>query len=445
MKHPQRYYGLLLGLLLLFAIGFGRPLARSAILMIPDGCGFATATLARWYLGRALRLDALLGGAVRTHAANSIISCSAAAATACATGHKTDNGMLAMTPGPDSRSLLTLLEAARTSGKAVGLVVTCALSHATPAAFAAHVPHRDMTDEIMRQLVQQDLDVAFGGGYSQLLPRSRGGRRKDSLDLLAMLQARGYQLVRTAQELTSVNTTPVWGLFADEHLRPAIDRWRHAPTEPSLVAMTAKAIELLSRDPDGFFLLVEGSQIDWGAHANDPIYVVSEFLAFDSAVGVAVDFAIRDSHTLVVACPDHNCGGLSLGSSTSPVKYDATTEDDLLAPLRRMKLTSAGIIRELGSNPSPAALREKVWQWWGVVLTDSELAEIGRLVERGMDLDYALAETYSRYYTPLGWTSHGHTGEDVPLWSFGPGRPTGLMDNTAIARSIASALGLALL
>lgn len=100
-------------------------------------------------------------------------------------------------------------------------------------------------------------------------------------------------------------------------------------------------------------------------------------------------------------------------------------------------------LRELGSNPSPAALREQV-QRWGVVLADSELVRIERLVESGMDLDYALAETYSRCHTLLGWTSHGHTGEDVPLWSFGPGRPTGLVDNTDIARSIASALGLAL-
>jgi alkaline phosphatase len=431
---------------------------RNVILMIPDGCGFSTATLARWYSGRPLALDALLCGAVKTNADNSTITESAAAAAALATGYKTSCGFLAVGPGPNGRlnvapatpdsleyrPLATLLEAARLQGKSTGLVATCGFPHATPAGFAAHVTDRGEYDEIAKQMVYQRIDVVFGGGMGWLEPKSRGGLREDSLDLSQVLEARGCRPVGTAAELAAVRSTPVWGLFAREHMRPHADRGRQAPDEPTLAAMTAKAIELLSQDPDGFFLMVEGSQVDWGDHANDPYYALTDFLAFDSAVRVAVGFAARDSHTLLIACPDHNCGGMTIGSETSPVAYDETQLDDLLGPLRRMKLTSTGIMRELGADSSPANIRRQVKQWWGVAMADSELVRVQELSSGGMDLNYALSEVFSRFHTSLGWTSHGHTGEDVPLWAFGPGRPFGLLDNTEVARAVADAAGLEL-
>jgi alkaline phosphatase len=435
------------------AQGVCQPAARNVIVMIADGCGISVATLARWYSGRLLALDPMLCGGVRTHAANSLITCSAAAATAVATGLKTDIGVLAM--GPDSRHpvvpsefdslrhrpLATLLEAAKLKGKSVGLVATSTVTHATPAAFAAHVPAREMHDEVMKQMVYQDLDVVLGGGMGWLLPVEHGGRRKDDLDLKHVLERRGCRLVRNARELALVNSTPVWGLFAEEHMCPDADRGRHAPGEPSLAQMTVRAIELLSADPDGFFLMVEGSQIDWAGHANDPFYMVTDFLAFDSAVRVAVDFAARDSHTLILAFPDHNCGGLSIGSATSTAEKTGTA--DLLGPLRRMKLTSTGLVREIGSDRSPGNIGKQVREWWGVTLSDTELAFVGRRRRQGVDLEHALSEVFSRNHTVLGWTAHSHTGEDVPLWAFGPGRPTGgVMDNTDIARTVAGAAGL---
>jgi alkaline phosphatase len=405
-----------------------------------------------------LALDALLCGAVKTNADNSIITESAAAATALATGYKTSCGFLGMGPGPSRRlhvapatpdsfgyrPLATLPEAARLQGKSTGLVVTCRFPHATPAGFAAHVNDRDEYAEIAKQMVYQKLDVMFGGGLGWLKPKSRGGLREDSLDLELVLGRRGCGLVRTSAGLAAVHATPVWGLFAEEDMRPEADRSLQAPSEPSLAAMTAKAIELLSRDEDGFFLMVEGSQVDWGDHANDPYYALTDFLAFDSAVQVAMDFAARDSHTLLIACPDHNCGGMTIGSETSPVAYDETQLDDLLGPLRRMKLTSTGIMRELGADSSPANLRGQVEKWWGVAMADSELARVRELSSGGMDLNHALSEVFSRFHTVIGWTAHGHTGEDVPLWAFGPGRPTGLLDNTQLARVAADASGLSL-
>jgi alkaline phosphatase len=453
----QGFWGRYLLLTLLpAAVTLAQPPARNAILMIPDGCGFSLATLSRWYVGHALALDLMLCGAVRTDATNSIITESAAAATAFATGHKTSVGQLGIGPThagqPDvvpvmfdslqSRPLATLLEAARRNGKSTGLVATCAFEHATPAAFAAHVPDRDDFDEIARQMAHQKIDVVFGGGLGWLLPASQGGRRADDADLTRVLAERDCRLIRTGAELAVAGAAPVWGLFADEHLHPAADRIRQAPIEPSLAEMTAKAISLLACDSSGFFLMVEGSQVDWAGHANDPFYAVTEFLAFDSAVRVAQDFAARDGRTLVVACSDHNCGGLTIGSATSPMNYDSTSPGDLFDPLRRMRLTSTGLVRELGVDISPENIRRQVRQWWGVALPDSELSFILRRRQQGLDLENALAEDFSSNHSILGWTSRGHTGEDVPLWASGPGHPTGLLDNTGVARAIADALGL---
>jgi alkaline phosphatase len=114
---------------------------------------------------------------------------------------------------------------------------------------------------------------------------------------------------------------PVWGLFDDSHMQPDMDRQHFAEHEPSLAEMVGKAIELLSQDKDGFFLMVEGSQVDWAGHNNDPIYMVTDFLAFDDAVKAACDFAEEDGRTLVLAYPDHNTGGMKIGHYFTAVGY----------------------------------------------------------------------------------------------------------------------------
>jgi alkaline phosphatase len=273
------------------------PAARSVILLVPDGCDQSVATVARWLRdGEPLALDPIARGFVKTAMANSVVTDSAAAATAFATGVKTcvtNEGKAFLGVGPlpgDGRPYATVLEGARLLGKATGLVATSEVGHATPAAFAVHVPDRGDRHAIYEQLVHAKLDVVFGGGRAFL----RGAARRDGQHLGAVLADRGYRLVRTAREMESLRKGPVWGLFAEQQMAPERDRPHVAPTEPSLAEMTGKAIELLSADPDGFFLLVEGSQVDWGHHANDPIHSVYDFLAFDDAVRVALDFARED-------------------------------------------------------------------------------------------------------------------------------------------------------
>ena len=431
---------------------------KNVIMMVPDGCSNSIQTLARWKKGKALTLDSLLVGAVKTYMANSVITGSGAAVTAFATGHKTTGGFLSVGPraedvlitfehpGPEMeyRPLATVLEGAKSKGKATGLVATSIICHATPAGFACHVDDRNKYNEITEQMVYENLDVAFGGGKHHLLPKSEGGGRTDGENLLKVLLDRGYHFVETKDEMENVSSGKVWGLFAPNHMNAYIDRLQFSPEQPSLAEMTVKAIELLSEDKDGFFLMVEGSQIDWAGHANDPIFMVTDFLEFDEAVRVAFDFARKDKNTLLLIFPDHNCGGMTIGHGHTKKSYSEIKEKDLISPVEKMKATTGTITYEIGSDQSYTNISKEINKWWGINITKDDYKEIKELTDNGTPLNYAIGEIISKNHTVIGWTSHVHTGEDVPLWAYGPNRPVGLYDNTELAKITAKALGLSL-
>lgn len=428
---------------------------KNVIIMVPDGCSNSLQTLARWKKGRALTLDSLLVGAVKTYMANSIITGSAAAVTAFATGQKTTVGFLSVGPRAEDvlnifehpgsemeyRPLATVLEAARLRGKATGLVATSTICHATPAGFACHVHDRNKYNEITEQMVYQNIDVVFGGGKRYLLPEAEGGKRTDGENLLQILLERDYQFVEKEKKMSEISSGKVWGLFAGNHMSADIDRLAFTPEQPSLAQMTAKAIEILSQDEDGFFLMVEGSQIDWAGHANDPIYMVTDFLAFDKAVKVAVDFARKDKKTLILAFPDHNCGALSIGNGTTDVPYSDTKAKDLIEPLKKMKITAGALEYQIGNEYSYENISKEISKWWGINISIEDYKEIKKLINEGSPLNYSIGEVISKNYTVLGWTTHGHTGGDVPLWAYGPNTPAGLYDNTELAEITASNLG----
>lgn len=466
-------------LLVLIPSAWGQPQStvRNVIVMVPDGASQSLVTLARWYHGAPLNLDSLNTGFARTFMANSVITDSAAAATAFATGHKTSGGFLSV--GPDNQKLLTgfvptaapyepvasVLEAARLKGKAVGLVATSRITHATPAAFGSHIQDRALENDIMTQLVHQDLDVVLGGGAAMLIPsqstyttalgRIWKGRRKDRQNLLQVLQGRGYTFVDNLSDLAKQQKGPVWGLFAPDHLTPWIDRSENIP-EPSLAAMTAKAIEILNQDPDGFFLFVEGSQVDWAGHGHDPAYMVTEFLAFDAAVGQALSFARNNNRTSVYIWPDHSTGGLTIGREKENVSsarrrssaYVTNSIEALVAPLKQMGMSAAALARHISDPENENQVRSALAEYWGIAATDDDLHQIMMLMQsknlknRSTNLADALSTVICRNHLALGWTTHGHCGEDVPVWSYGPYPLTGTFDNTELARQTAAALGV---
>jgi alkaline phosphatase len=442
----------------------GGSTAKNLIVLISDGTSLEQFTMARWYVGAPLALDEIRCGSVWTYSADSIVTDSAASATAFATGQRTCNGLLSVSatpplistltaPAPNARlrPLATVLEGARLAGKSTGIVVTCPFTHATPAAYYAHAESRALKHDIAEQAVHGGVDVLFGGGLDKLLPREAAGSRDDGEDLLHLLRKREFKIVRTAAELSDIKHGRVWGLFSTDAMAADIDRPSIAPDEPTLAQMTAKAIALLSQNGNGFFLLVEGSQIDWGNHAHDPAHAIGDLVAFDDAVRVALDFAKRDGKTLLLAISDHNTGGFSIGSQYGSVWQ--MKPEQIVGRINRMKMTLQGLKHRLGPDPEAwetkevmAALEEKR----GISVSEP----VARLIRDQMksrlrDPDQSLGKSLGQVLEDVvgspdglfGWTTFDHTGGDTPLHAFGPGRPVGMVDAPEIGRLCARALG----
>lgn len=276
----------------------------SVILFIGDGAGLTYWSAAKLSASRLAIEEFPVVGLVDTEASNSRITDSAAGATAFASGVRTFNGAIGL--AADSTPVRTVLELAESRGMATGLVATSTLTHATPAAFAAHVPSRSLYMEIARDIAERNIDVLLGGGRQFFDPT----KRPDALDLLGRI-TRDAVYVQTADELRGLDTDTIRtlvGLFAEDNPPPAGRR------EPTLPELTAAALGVLGHEERGFFLMVEGSQIDWRGHENAPLReVIAEVLDFDFAIGEALRFQReRRSNTLIVVVADHSTGGLAL-------------------------------------------------------------------------------------------------------------------------------------
>ncbi len=430
--------------------------AKNVILLMTDGTSSTHITLTRWYKGAPLALDSILVGGLRTYSAESIITDSAPAATAFATGYKSNSkfigvlpekttvpGVSAIAPGDENKPVATVLEGARLLGKSVGLVATSQVQHASPAGFSAHTPFRDRYDLIAKQQVHGNIDVVFGGGRQYLLPKEQGGTRTDSLNLVEVLKQQGYPVLETRDELLKFSGKKAWGLFAPEAMMYDLDRQTLGPQEPSLAEMTAKAIETLSKNEKGFFLFVEASKVDWAAHANDPMGVISDLLAYDEAVDVALEFAKNDRNTLVIAFADHGTGGMSIGRKEFYKNYDKLPYATVLAPLKQAAFTGEGMDRVIGTDRSEFNIRIQMMQNFAVDdLTAEEIIAIQK-APRKRAFATVVGPILSKR-AAIGWIYTGHTGEDLFLYAFGPNKPTGLIENTDIAKITAQSLGFTL-
>jgi len=282
--------------------------ARNAILFIADGMGSAHIEAARLTsAGWSGRLDMQklpVRGSVTTRSANDVVTDSAAAATAIATGFKTDNGRIAV--DPQGRKLRTILEAAESAGFVTGLVTTFDASDATPAAFGAHASSRDDRDSIASQLAAANIEIVMGSSAKHFIPVSRwGGRRTDGVDLLAEAEASGTVVARDLRSLRAANSLPVIGVF-DENERPPL---------PDLVHESIRLFEASGRR---FFLMVESEEVDSAAHDHDLGRTLSAVREFDQAVKVAAEWARRDGTTVIVVTSDHDTAGMQMIPSDSP-------------------------------------------------------------------------------------------------------------------------------
>ena len=212
--------------------------------------------------------------------------------------------------GPDGRVLKTILEMAKEKGKATGLVTTAGITDATPAAFAAHVERRSEEERIAEQLVNSNINILFGGRKAFFLPEAEKGRRKDARNLIREAKRNGYTLVSTAKEMEEAQGEKILGLFNPGSMLFEIDR--KGSQEPSLAEMTSKALDVLSRNKSGFFLMVEAGRIDHAAHMNDIGALLWDTLAFDEAIRVAYEFQKVHPYTLLIITADHETGGLAV-------------------------------------------------------------------------------------------------------------------------------------
>ncbi|WP_416298611.1 alkaline phosphatase [Paenibacillus illinoisensis] len=403
---------------------------KNIIFLIGDGMGTAYTSAYRYMkddpstkIMEKTVFDPYLVGAQMTYPDDDTqnVTDSASAATAMSAGVKTYNAAIAV--DNDHTEVKTVLEQAKENGKSTGLVATSEITHATPAAFGAHdISRKNMdaiADDYYDELIngEHKVDVLLGGGKSNFV--------RDDRDLTHEFEQAGFSYVTDRSALLKDTNKQILGLFADGGMDKLIDRTSETP---SLAEMTTTAIDRLSSNENGFFLMVEGSQIDWAGHDNDIVGAMSEMEDFAAAFEAAIDFAKEDGETLVVATADHSTGGLTLGKDgeynffVDPIKAAVRTPDFMAAQIAK----GASVEETLKSYLKLELTSEEI-QSVKNAAKDADVTTIDNAIEAIMN---------NRSFT--GWTTGGHTGDDVPVYAYGPAshRFSGLIDNTNNAEII---------
>ncbi|WP_034061554.1 alkaline phosphatase [Lacinutrix jangbogonensis] len=283
------------------------PKAKNVILLIGDGTGLSQISSAFYFKKTRPNYARFKHiGLISTSSSREDITDSAAGATAFASGVKTYNGAVGV--ADDSTKVKTLVEIVSLQHIKTGVISTSSIQHATPAAFYAHAINRGLYEDIAADMVDSDIDFFAGGGIKFF------NKRKDEKNLLEALKVKGFGIDTTALgKFSGIKQHQKMAyLLAENHLEPvAKGRGDFLPQATEL------GIQFLNKDADNsnFFVMVEGSQIDWGGHANDADYLISELIDFDDAVGKALDFAEKDGNTLVIVTADHETGGFTLAST----------------------------------------------------------------------------------------------------------------------------------
>ena len=439
---------------------YRKPIAptKNVIVMIPDGTSMGVVSAARWYkvynnLGNGLNIDPYICGTVKTFSSNAPIGDSAPTTSCYMTGMPQQTGNIAIYPPVDAvndllevnpdmayQPLATILEAARIEkSKATGLVVTVEFPHATPADCSAHHYNRNNYKALAPQMAYQNLDVMFGGGNSFVAD-----------DMKEHFRQRNIRYIKDdIIAFQNHDAGKVWALFADRELPYDLDR--DASRIPSLEEMTRKALDLLSQNENGFFLMVEGSKIDWAAHSNDAVGCITEFIAFDNAVGAVMDFAQKDGNTTVIILPDHGNSGFTIGNYNLR-KYDKASISELFGTVSKYRKTAEGLEKIL-LNDKPENYKSIIKQYTDIDITDEELndllnsqsyfAENYMKIQGSNNMNEVLVNIMNKR-TYFGFTSGGHTGEDVFLAAYHPQGdiPMGMNTNMEINYYLSDVVGL---
>lgn len=412
---------------------------RNVILLISDGFGPASETFGREYYRfvnnsthlALTPLDTILLGQSRTRSSSSLVTDSAAGATAFSCGIKTYNGAIGV--DPSKKPCGTILEAAKKEGFLTGLVATSRITHATPASFSAHVPDRNMEAEIASQQLGfyplgRNVDLMFGGGRCFFEPKTNNGScRQDNLDLLRDGSEKGWSFITNKEEFDLLqpehsHLLPIAGLFAPNHMDYTIDR--NPAEQPSLKEMAQKALRILERatleSSQGFFLMIEGSRIDMAAHSNDPATHAHEILAYYDAVAAVKEFVSTHPETVMISVSDHETGGLTLGRQLNHTYPDYVWYPEVLSRVKSSSVNIANMVMQFASDQADRLdyiQNVIIKEYLGI--SDPTKHEIdGLLCNDTATIADTAADMVSRRAL-VGWTTVGHTGVDVNLYGYG--------------------------
>ena len=371
---------------------------KNIILLIGDGMGPQQLGLLQSYVdrapgnanqGRATAISRLANEGRMllsdTGPHNALVVDSACSATQLAIGLPSGSEMIGL--DADGNRAQTILQRAKVLGKATGLVSDTRITHATPAAFASHQPHRSYENEIAVDLLEQQVDVLLSGGVRYFLPaniqqtpllqkqlrelmqepsHALHSSRKDNRHLLQEAQQQGYQLAFNRQQLMQPGSGKLLGLFANSSMQDAISARQQADNpsrvQPDLKEMTMIALERLSQQPNGFFLMIEGGQIDWAGHNNDVGTMLHELLRFDEAVQAVYDWVQQRDDTLVVVTADHETGSFGFSYSAYQIPPVTTLPGDVFAQREFAPNFNFGALSLLDSIYSQQRTLGQIWQ-----------------------------------------------------------------------------------
>ena len=424
---------------------------KNIIFMIGDGMGPAYLSAYRYYQDNPTTkkvestiYDELWVGVASTYPDDdTIVTDSAAGATALATHIKSYNGAISV--NHQHQPLTTMLEIAKAKGMHTGIVATSQINHATPASFMAHNKSRKNYTEIADDFVDNKVsgkfvaDVMFGGGTQYFIRKDR--------NLVQEFQQAGFSYADNWQDLTKLSKLPAMALLAPVGLPSALDN----PVAHPLQTMTEKALQLLTPSDKGFVLMIEGSQIDWCGHANDIACAMAEMDDFAKAIRIAKAYVDSHPDTLLVITADHETGGLSLGSEgiyawnskvIKGVKHTATEIS------RQLLATATADIPALWLKLTGIKLQEQEMQELQQALQNAKqvigtqaltsLDGLSKTQEQTLNALHSAVKAPINHYSKTGWTSGAHTAIDVPVLAWGKQRAdfAGFQDNTDIAATL---------
>jgi len=399
--------------------------AKNLIFLVADGMGTGTLSLAHfWQLrhkseplnwSQIFLRPGVFTTLQDTASASSVVTDSAAAASAWGCGQRVMNRSINVTPSGESPTPIWVH--AKERGKATGLVSTCRVTHATSAGFAANVKHRDMEDRIAEQYLERGIDVILGGGSRHFT--------SDQRDLLPKYEEAGFALSRDSAGLKkAAGEARMLGLFSESHVPYAIDRENDASlaSVPSLEEMFSAALESLGGADRGFVLQVESGRVDHAGHGNDPATILRELLEFDRCIRVAEDFIAKNPDTLLILTTDHGTGGCQLNGLGADYGESGPALDRINGFTRSFEAL-AEHYQSIGRF-DPDHFEE----YTGFTASLEQITFLQNALEEGVKYyNSALTKAFADELfkaTAVGWTSSAHTAEFVELLALGPGAET---------------------